>query len=71
MKPAMPIGRLTQKIARQVTLSTSRPPRIGPNAGAMTVGTVRIVDARARSDGGKARNSIAVPTGVSIPPPTP
>ena len=43
----------------------------GPSAGARTVGMMRIVEALARRSGGKARNSIAVPTGVSIPPPTP
>ena len=32
---------------------------------------ISTVDALARSMGGNARNSIAVPTGVSIPPPTP
>jgi hypothetical protein len=30
-----------------------------------------MLDARTRSDGGKARNSIASPTGAIIPPPTP
>ena len=44
---------------------------IGPRAGARTVGMIRMVEARARSMGGNARNSIAVPTGTSIPPPTP
>ncbi len=34
---------------------------IGPRAGASTVGMMRIVDALARSIGGKARNSMAVP----------
>ena len=29
------------------------------------------MDAFARSAGGKARNSMAMPTGVSMPPPTP
>jgi len=50
---------------------TSQPPTIGPTAGASTVGTISTVDAFARSSGGNARNSIAVPTGVSMPPPTP
>jgi hypothetical protein len=35
------------------------------------VGTVRIAEARIRSAGGKARNSMASPTGAIIPPPTP
>ena len=37
----------------------------------MTVGMMSTVDALARRSGAKARNSIAVPTGVIIPPPTP
>ena len=49
----------------------SRPPRTGPSAGATSVGIITIVDARARSIGGKARNSMATPIGVSMPPPTP
>ena len=35
------------------------------------VGIVRIDAARTRSSGGKARNSMAMPTGASIPPPAP
>ena len=50
---------------------TNHPPTTGPSAGASTVGMMSTVDALARSIGGKARNSIAVPTGTSIPPPTP
>ena len=50
---------------------TSQPPTTGPSAGASTVGTMSTVDAFARSIGGNARNNIAVPTGTSIPPPTP
>jgi len=37
----------------------------------MTVGITSTVDAFARSSGGKARKSMAVPTGVIMPPPTP
>jgi len=37
----------------------------------MTVGMIKIEAAFARSAGGKARNNMAVPTGVSMPPPTP
>ena len=50
---------------------TSRPPRTGPRAGASVVGTVRIAEARIRSSGGNTRNSIAIPTGASMPPPAP
>ena len=44
---------------------------IGPSAGARTVGMINTVDALARSTGGNARNNMAVPTGVNMPPPTP
>ncbi len=50
---------------------TSSPPRTGPSAGANVVGTVRMAAARMRSAGGKARSSIAMPTGASMPPPAP
>ena len=58
-------------IQRQLALSTSQPPSTGPRAGAIAVGTVSTADACARSFGGKARNSIVVPTGVNMPPPMP
>ena len=44
---------------------------MGPRAGAKVVGTVRMAEARTRSRGGKARNSMARPTGANMPPPTP
>ena len=50
---------------------TSSPPSTGPRAGAKVVGTVRIAEALIRSAGGNARNSIAIPTGASMPPPAP
>ncbi len=62
---------MTKKIQRHDSEWSSRPPITGPSAGAMTVGTMITRLAAARSDGGKARNSIAVPTGMSIPPPAP
>ena len=40
-------------------------------AGARAVGVVRMLAARTRSAGGKTRKSMAIPTGASIPPPTP
>ena len=67
----MPIGRLIRKIHRHPKLSVRYPPSTGPRAGAATVGIDRIADARARSSGGNARKSRVIPTGVSIPPPTP
>ena len=67
----MPNGTLTKKIQRHPTVSVRSPPSTGPSAGATSVGIITIVAARARSIGGKARNIIATPTGVSIPPPIP
>jgi hypothetical protein len=37
----------------------------------MTVGMISTVEALARRSGANARNNMAVPTGVIIPPPTP
>jgi hypothetical protein len=67
----MPMGRLTKNTQRHDRSVTNRPPRTGPRAGATAVGTTRMLDARTRSSGGKVRYSMAMPTGVSIPPPTP
>ena len=67
----IPMGRFTKKTHRHDSWVTSRPPSTGPTAGATAVGTVRMLAARTRSAGGKVRNSMAMPTGVSIPPPTP
>ena len=50
---------------------TSSPPSTGPRAGASVVGTVRMAEALMRSSGGNTRNSIAIPTGASMPPPAP
>ena len=65
------MGTLMRKIQRQLAWVTSRPPRMGPSAGASSVGIMMYVLALARSAGGKARNSMVTPTGVSMPPPTP
>ena len=51
----MPIGTLTRKIQCQLAWVTSRPPSTGPSAGAHSAGTITIIAARARSDGGNAR----------------
>lgn len=65
------MGTLTRKIQRQSKLVVMKPPSTGPKAGAIRVGTITTVEALARSAGGNARNNIAMPTGVSMPPPTP
>src|SRR3984885_10618186 len=66
-----PTGRLRGKIQRQESPSTSRPPITGPSAGATSVGTISSRFALIRSAGGYARNIIAIPTGISSPPPAP
>ena len=67
----MPMGRLTKNTHRHDRSVTSRPPSTGPSAGATAVGTVRMLEARTRSSGGNVRNSMAMPTGIIMPPPTP
>ena len=68
---AMPTGTLIQKIHRQLASVVRIPPNTGPSAGPSTPGTVSTEAARARSFGGYARKSMAEPTGVIMPPPTP
>ena len=51
----MPIGRLTKNTHRHERLVTRKPPSTGPSAGAMVVGTVKMLAALTRSDGGKTR----------------
>ncbi len=67
----MAMGTLTRKIHLQSNFSVMKPPITGPSAGAIRVGTITTVDALALSAGGKERKSIAIPTGASMPPPTP
>ena len=69
--PRMPIGMLIKKIQRHRLLSTSRPPRIGPSAGATTSAMPKIPSAVPCSLGGKVLNSIAEPSGCAMPPPNP
>ena len=65
------MGTFTKNTHRHESVSMSSPPTTGPSAGASAVGMIRIREAAARRSGGKARKSIARPTGVNIPPPTP
>ena len=67
----MPMGTLIPKIHRQLASWTSTPPSTGPRAGARAIGIVMIRLSRTRSAGGKLRYSMAMPTGVMSPPPTP
>ncbi len=68
---ATPIGTLTKKTQRHVRFVTKNPPNTGPRAGARVVGTVMMLATRMRSDGGNARYSMAMPTGIIMPPPAP
>lgn len=68
---ARPTGRLTQKIDRQPTESTSRPPITGPAAMEMPTTPPHTPMARARSRGSvKVLVMIDIATGLSIEPPT-
>jgi len=67
----IPIGRLIQKIHRQLARCTTKPPSTGPIAGASAIGMLMIRLSRTRSDGGNVRYNIAIPTGVISPPPSP
>ena len=67
----MPMGTLTMKIQCQLRYFSSRPPMIGPLAGATAAGTTMMPAAFERSSGGNARQSVEKATGESMPPPTP
>lgn len=69
-RAARPIGRLTQKIARQLTDCTSRPPTSGPSAMDMPTTAPQTPMARARSRASvKVLVMIDMATGLSIEPP--
>lgn len=70
-RAARPTGRLTQKMERQPTDSTSRPPIRGPAAMEMPTTPPHTPIARARSRGSvKVLVMIDMATGLSIEPPT-
>ncbi len=70
-RAARPTGRLSQKIERQPTDSTSRPPTSGPAAMEMPTTAPHTPIARARSRGAvKVLVMIDMATGLSIEPPT-
>src|SRR3954469_9881277 len=66
-----PIGRLRKKMSRQEALSTSAPPTIGPIAGASSIGTPTSAITRPIRSCPAARARIVIPTGITIPPPSP
>jgi hypothetical protein len=66
-----PTGRLTRKIARHPTESTSAPPTTGPKAKLIPTTPPHIPIARARSRGSSnTLRMIDIATGLSIDPPT-
>ena len=68
---AMPTGTLTQKMPRQPTVSTSRPPVIGPSAMLSPTTPPQTPMALARSLGSmKVLVMMDIATGFSIEPPT-
>ncbi len=68
---AMPTGRLSQKIERQPTVSTSSPPTSGPAAIEMPTTAPHTPIARARSrESVKVLVMIDMATGLSMDPPT-
>lgn len=66
-----PIGTLMKKIQRQLTASTSQPPRIGPPIGPSSIGTPSTAITRPIRCGPAARVRIVMPQGISMPPPKP
>ena len=71
IKTMVPNGTLTKKHHRQERKVVSTPPSTGPVAGPRLLPSKTRPVARARRAGGKVRNSIACPTGMISPPPTP
>ena len=68
---AIPTGTLTQKMPRQPTVSTSKPPAIGPSAMLSPTTPPQIPIALARSLGSmNVLVMIDIATGLSIEPPT-
>ena len=67
----MPIGTLMRKIQCQLATSMSQPPRMGPKIGPSSIGTPRIAMSRPIRAGPAARVMIVMPSGMSMPPPSP
>ena len=65
------IGRLMKKISRHDPLSSSAPPTTGPSAGASSIGTPTSAITRPMRSAPAAWARIAIPTGMTIPPPRP
>ena len=68
---AKPTGPLIRKHHRQVRLSASQPPSVGPTTGATTTATPNSAKAWPRFCGGKASARIDCETGTMPPPARP
>src|SRR6202041_3371075 len=68
---ATPTGPLIRKHQRQVRLSASQPPSVGPTTGATTTATPNSANAWPRFCGGKAAAKIEWDTGTLAPPARP
>ena len=68
---ARPTGPLIRKHQRQVKLSASQPPSVGPTTGATTTATPNSAKAWPRFSGGKASAKIDCDTGTMPPPAKP
>ncbi len=60
-----------RKIQCQLAMSMSQPPRIGPKIGPSSIGTPSTAITRPTRSGPAARVMIVMPTGISMPPPSP
>src|SRR5690349_21978570 len=67
----MPIGTLMKKIQCQLAVSISQPPRIGPKIGPSSMGTPSTAITRPIRCGPAAWVMIVMPSGISMPPPSP
>ena len=67
----MPIGTLMKKIQCQLATSISQPPRIGPRIGPSSIGIPMTAITRPTRSGPAALVSIVMPSGMSMPPPSP
>ncbi len=60
-----------RKIQCQLATWISQPPRIGPRIGPSSIGTPRMAISRPIRCGPAARVMIVIPSGISMPPPSP
>src|SRR3984893_12059320 len=71
VRERIPTGIFNRKIQRQVKLSVTQPPRVGPMAGASTTARPYTAKAMPRLAGGNVSARMACSLGCSPPPPAP